>query len=80
MTVIAEPTIAFDAGPWSGCPAHTVSFSNLSTTETATTYVWDFGDGTTSTAVNPNHIYEMSGTYVVSLKWKQVGFASAACL
>ena len=47
LTVIAEPTIGFDAGPWSGCPAHTVSFSNLSTTETATTYVWDFGDGTT---------------------------------
>ncbi|MEC8663353.1 MAG: PKD domain-containing protein [Bacteroidota bacterium] len=74
LTVIAEPTIGFDAGPWSGCPAHTVSFSNLSTTETATTYVWDFGDGTTSTAANPNHIYEMPGTYVVSLNMETGGF------
>lgn len=30
-------------------------------------YFWDFGDGTTSTAVNPNHIYARNGTFTVSL-------------
>jgi len=74
VTVIAEPTIDFDAGPWSGCPSHLVGFSNLSTTETSTSYVWDFGDGTTSTLVNPNHIYDMSGSYVVSLTMETGGF------
>jgi PKD repeat protein len=28
---------------------------------------WDFGDGTTSTLANPNHIYLSAGTYNVSL-------------
>ena len=74
VIVISEPTIAFDAGPWAGCPSLLVSFANLSTTETATSYVWDFGDGTTSTAVNPNHIYGMSGTYVVSLAMETGGY------
>jgi PKD repeat protein len=30
-------------------------------------YNWHFGDGTTSTAINPTHIYEYSGTYTVIL-------------
>lgn len=29
----------------------------------ATSYFWDFGDGTTSTTINPNHIYTTSGTH-----------------
>ncbi len=42
-----------------------VSFTNLSSG--ATSYVWDFGDGTTSTATNPVHTYAASGTYIVCL-------------
>ena len=33
----------------------------------ADTYFWDFGDGATSTATDPNHIYGASGNYVVTL-------------
>ena len=33
----------------------------------ATTYTWDFGDGISSTSVNPNHYYENEGQYSVSL-------------
>lgn len=33
----------------------TVSFSNSSTN--ADTYLWEFGDGTTSTAVNPKKVF-----------------------
>ncbi len=33
-------------------------------------WVWDFGDGTSSTEQNPIHIYQEEGTYSVSLKIK----------
>ncbi|PQJ79721.1 PKD domain-containing protein [Polaribacter porphyrae] len=33
-----------------------------------TTFLWTFGDGTTSTAINPIHTYANAGTYTVSLK------------
>jgi hypothetical protein len=47
----------------------TVTFSNLSTN--ADSYFWDFGDGSTSTEVNPVHVYspasEGSYAYTVTL-------------
>ncbi|MEJ0081308.1 MAG: PKD domain-containing protein [Puia sp.] len=30
-------------------------------------FVWDFGDGTSSTEVNPTHLYADTGAYVVHL-------------
>lgn len=42
----------------------TVTFNNIS--NDANSYTWDFGDGTTSTIVNPVKTYE-NGTYTVSL-------------
>ncbi|MEM8907934.1 MAG: PKD domain-containing protein [Bacteroidota bacterium] len=42
-----------------------VSFFNE--TENATTYRWDFGDGTNSTVENPVHEYSAPGTYLVTL-------------
>ena len=43
----------------------TVNFTNNSIGATA--YWWDFGDGNTSTASGPVHIYSLAGTYLVSL-------------
>src|SRR5262249_38937768 len=31
------------------------------------TYLWNFGDGSTSSAANPSHAYAANGTYTVSL-------------
>lgn len=36
--------------------------------KTALSYLWNFGDGVTSTSANPNHIYTKQGKYNVSLK------------
>ncbi|MBO75154.1 MAG: hypothetical protein CMD33_07775 [Flavobacteriales bacterium] len=74
--VIADPSIGFQGGPPIGCPPHSVSFSNMSETETATTYLWDFGDGTTSISADPVHVYENSGTYSVTLTMNSTGYCN----
>ena len=43
----------------------TVQFTNQSSK--ATNYLWDFGDGNTSTEVNPEHVYQQGGEYKVEL-------------
>lgn len=42
-----------------------VKFTNLS--KGADVRLWSFGDGDTSTALNPEHIYQTPGTYTVTL-------------
>ncbi|MBL7700787.1 MAG: PKD domain-containing protein [Ferruginibacter sp.] len=46
-----------------------VSFINTSTSTIPgpSTFIWDFGDGSTSTITNPVHFYPVAGTYMVSL-------------
>ncbi len=58
-----------DAGfSWS-CNDLDCSFSNTSTDPDGDplTYIWDFGDGTSSTAVSPGHSYGSGGQYSVTL-------------
>lgn len=43
-----------------------VQFINMTTTP-ADNYLWDFGDGMTSSQENPTHVYLNSGTYTISL-------------
>ncbi len=61
----------------SGCQAYfyseadsnsvnSVNFWNYSA-GTSTTFYWEFGDGTTSTLENPNHVFATTGTYQVCL-------------
>jgi len=44
-----------------------VRFADLSTGTEPLTYLWDFGDGATSTEQNPTHIYIARGLYTVKL-------------
>ncbi|MDI6792580.1 MAG: PKD domain-containing protein [bacterium] len=61
-------TVAADFGSdtTTGCAPLTVNFSDSSTGDVLS-WLWDFGDGTTSSDSNPSHIYPDSGTYTVSL-------------
>jgi PKD repeat protein len=54
---IADKTITYPASP--------IQFT--STSSNATSYLWTFGDGTTSTLANPIKSYSIGGIYTVSL-------------
>lgn len=60
-----DPVAAFSADTGTGYGTHTVAFSNES--QNATSYLWDFGDGTTSREDNPAHEYVTHGVYTVTL-------------
>lgn len=63
INVNATPTA--DASFTQTNGSFTVQFLNNSTN--ATSYSWDFGDGTTSTATNPSHIFATGGDFTVVL-------------
>ena len=51
----------------------TIEFHNLSVPlATNDTITWTFGDGSSSSAVNPVHTYNVAGTYTVCLRVKKV--------
>jgi PKD repeat protein len=62
----SAPTAAFTADYTSGTAPLTVTFTD-SSTGNPTSWLWDFGDGTTSTDQNPVHTYTISGSYTVTL-------------
>ncbi len=52
--------------PISGVIPFAVQFTDASSSN-VTAWLWDFGDGTTSTSQNPTHTFSVAGTYVVTL-------------
>ncbi|MEM8890156.1 MAG: PKD domain-containing protein, partial [Bacteroidota bacterium] len=64
--VEGAPALDFVADNQTSCTAPlTVNFT--STAPRAVTWLWDFGDGNTSTLANPQHTYAALGRYDVSL-------------
>ncbi len=52
--------------PAIACAPYTAVFENTSLA--GETFLWDFGDGSTSNSINPTHLYISPGSYVVKLK------------
>jgi PGF-pre-PGF domain-containing protein/uncharacterized repeat protein (TIGR01451 family) len=59
------PVANFTSNVSSGSVPLTVEFTDIS--ENATSWIWDFGDGSNSTDQNPVHIYSDAGNYTVNL-------------
>jgi PKD repeat protein len=62
VQVEPDPSVAFQAIT----SGFSVQFDYPSVT-TDTSYVWDFGDGTSSNQASPLHVYAQPGTYTVTL-------------
>jgi PKD repeat protein len=67
----SAPVANFAGIPTTGNAPLSVTFTD-SSTNTPTSWSWTFGDGGTSTAQNPTHIYS-GGTYTVSLTATNAG-------
>ncbi len=66
VEVFELPDVAYNNDNSFGCSIpHSVNFTGVSSQATA--WLWDFGDGNTSTSQNPNHVYADYGSYNVSL-------------
>lgn len=61
ITVDPSPTAIISADRTDGCPGTVIQFRNNSTN--ATSYLWEFGDGSTSTDVEPTHLYAGTQEY-----------------
>jgi PKD repeat protein len=62
IQIVTPPTAN---STWVSSPNNDIDFTNMSSN--ASSYFWDFGDGTTSTDINPSHTYATSGTWTVTL-------------
>lgn len=66
---ISDPLISLTAdSTFADCPPLLVNFTAQAlSSHTFTTWNWDFGDGASSTGINPSHLYIESGTFDIGL-------------
>lgn len=62
----SPPVADFSADVTTGDAPLSVAFTDLST-NTRSSWLWDFGDTNTSTSQNPTHIYASPGVYTITL-------------
>ena len=63
--ILGQVTANFTANITTGCDPMVVQFTNLSTNSTS--WLWDFGNGVTSTLKDPSTTYTSTGSYTVKL-------------
>jgi len=65
VNIVSSPEIGFTADTLIGCENLMVQFTD--TSNTGSIFLWDFGDGNTSSDQHPSHQYLEPGSYNVSL-------------
>lgn len=77
INVNALPVVNFIADVYEGCQPLAVKFTNLSAASpTITNWLWNFGNGSTSTAQAPSYVYSTPGSFVADL----TGTSDSACV
>ena len=67
VTAAAVPPTADANGPYSGSTGSPVQFDGSGSSGVITTYLWNFGDGSSAQGVSPTHTYALPGTYTITL-------------
>jgi len=68
ITIVGTPVAKFAALNQTGCVPFTVQFKDTTNPKNLiTNYLWDFGDGSTSTLPSPAHTYTALGVYNVTV-------------
>jgi gliding motility-associated-like protein len=66
--IIRRAQISIPALPAKGCVPYTINpVPTINSVDAITSYLWNFGDGSTSASQNPSHVYPFQGTYTVKL-------------
>jgi len=74
LNVILSISASFTFGPSYPITGQAVQFTDTSTGG-PTSWLWNFGDGTSSTSQNPSHAYTTAGSYTITLT---AGFSSGS--
>jgi len=67
LVVNMVPEVSFIADTVITCKEQKGVFTNTSIYDSGSSFAWTFGDGGTSSASNPSHLYLNQGTYPISL-------------
>ncbi len=62
---LAKPYAEFTASDYVACEPVAITFNN--TSENCDSYLWDFGNGETSSLKNPTFVFRTAGSYTVKL-------------
>jgi|GEM_PF-4413833 len=66
ITILPIPNISIENSNINVCEDIEIEFTNSS--NDATNYIWNFGNGDTSTEENPNYSYDNEGIYTVTIE------------
>lgn len=73
----SAPVASISASTLLGTAPLNVAFT-ATNANTSSTWVWDFGDGSTATGQNPSHVYKSAGKYIVKLTASNTAGSSTA--
>ncbi len=79
VPAVTAPVASFSASNTSICENNSINFLDQST-NSPTSWAWDFGDGQTANTQNASHTYTTAGTYTVALTATNAGGSNTSTL
>nr|HMT28990.1 PKD domain-containing protein [Bacteroidia bacterium] len=67
LVVNSVPVVAFTNDTSLTCSVPEINFTNLSQFDPGSSFLWNFGDGSTSDLISPSHLFFAPGSYPISL-------------